>query len=819
MGTVHVKTKRNTAVKGKQGSKSDTRSTTKSKMKAQSKAKPVTRRKLTPKVQPNTIAKRLEQNVDGTVKLAKEHTTITLIVQVSLRTSSGVIGKMKMGPNAQQMAIAMGYVLRNRRRWADRETTRNEQSRETRAMLEKELSLSESALRDVARAGSVEVEVPYLEESVAWEGRVMPWEYVLSGATRLLRHNQPLVVCRRLLKDGTPARPIAPPVRHLFVETAPSALREGYSFDYERKLVQESLGPTVHTRVLRDPTRGQLELAVREFAPDVIHVTGFDNHQGLTLLGEEQDPSRRDGILLRTEDNSPDPVPAQDAARLLTSATTKPMLVSLNLFNSASRVASLVVANGAGAAIGFQDEFEDPLAELFFATFYREWNKHGWRTHAAFRDAMATLRARPEGLQGTGIALWTSYSMFDKPVVSLPTGTTQQTDAGQAASGTAIAATDVRTSGDVEVKVDPITNLNYSMLHNNRELFDVFLLRNFTPDVSHEIHVKVTLFVGTESYPCESSFTLTEPVKDLSKEIHVPLISILGRSVRESMRTSLYVEVRCDDVLRHCRTYPVTLLPIDEWRDDDDNRHWLPSFVLPRDPAVLAIVDAAQRYLMALRDDPNAGFDGYQSYDDGTSSDPGEPIDLQVQALWCALLYDMPLSYINPPPTFTEYSQRLRAPSDVVGSKRGTCIDLALLMASCLEYVEIYPVIILLDGHAFPGYWRNEKAHDEFERVLPPETIRKSDPNALREVTKGQEYAWLFDKSCYREVRECLQRNDLILLETVSLTQRTGFWEAVDEGTKNLRNRSEFHSMMDILLARESNVTPLPMIIRSEGVQ
>jgi hypothetical protein len=351
------------------------------------------------------------------------------------------------------------------------------------------------------------------------------------------------------------------------------------------------------------------------------------------------------------------------------------------------------------------------------------------------------------------------------------------------------------------------------MLHNNRELFDVFLLRNFTPEKPHRIHVKVTLFVGTESYPCESSFVLREQVRDLSKEIHVPLISILGRSVRESMRTSLYVSVECDGEVRYCQTHPVTLLPIDEWRDDDDNRHWLPSFVLPRDPVVPRIVEAAQRYLMTLRDDPNAGFDGYQSYGDGSSDDPGVPIDLQVQALWSALLYELPLSYINPPPTFTASSQRLRAPSDVIGGKRGTCIDLALLMASCLEYVEIYPVIILLEGHAFPGYWRSERAHDAFERVLPPESIQQSEPDALREVTGGQAYAWLFDKSCYREVRECVQRNDLALLETVSLTQRSGFWDAIDEGQKNLRNRSDFQSMMDILLARESDVTPLPMVI------
>jgi hypothetical protein len=59
-------------------------------------------------------------------------------------------------------------------------------------------------------------------------------------------------------------------------------------------------------------------------------------------------------------------------------------------------------------------------------------------------------------------------------------------------------------------------------------------------------------------------------------------------------------------------------------------------------------------------------------------------------------------AYINPPPTFTEKSQRLRTPSDIVMGKRGTCIDLTLLLAACLEYAEIYPVLFLLKDHAFP---------------------------------------------------------------------------------------------------------------------
>src|SRR5205823_551536 len=160
------------------------------------------------------------------------------------------------------------------------------------------------------------------------------------------------------------------------------------------------------------------------------------------------------------------------------------------------------------------------------------------------------------------------------------------------------------------------------------------------------------------------------------------LTSSLMRSLQESAHTGMLVEVKCDGQEKFQDTFRVTLLPVDEWRDDDENRQWLPSFVLARDPAVARIIQSAQRYLRALSDDNAAGFDGYQADEDG--------VDLQMQALWWALCCDHPLDYINPPPTFTKASQRLRVPSQVLQAGRGTCIDLALLLAACIEHVDMY---------------------------------------------------------------------------------------------------------------------------------
>src|SRR5262245_24965372 len=84
--------------------------------------------------------------------------------------------------------------------------------------------------------------------------------------------------------------------------------------------------------------------------------------------------------------------------------------MSLNVYNSASRLAPLAVAGGAAAAIGFQDVFDDDLAELFFARFYSKLGSVSDPHNAlllAFLEAQEMLRDRANfRLVGSGIAFW-----------------------------------------------------------------------------------------------------------------------------------------------------------------------------------------------------------------------------------------------------------------------------------------------------------------------------------------------------------------------------------------------------------------------------
>jgi hypothetical protein len=311
--------------------------------------------------------------------------------------------------------------------------------------------------------------------------------------------------------------------------------------------------------------------------------------------------------------------------------------------------------------------------------------------------------------------------------------------------------------------------------------------------------VRVVLSAGGMDVAWKAQLTLTEVITDLRPKVRVPVVSTLGR-LKESVRSTVLVEVEVGGRLVHQSTHPVQLLAGDEWTDDDQDRQWLPSFVLPRDPAVTRIIDQAQRALCTLADDPEASFDGYQGLGVRAGDDRSAAVDLQAQALWAALTWDIGLAYVNPPPTYTAAAQRVRSPSAVLEERRGTCIDLALLLAACWERIGLRPVILLLKGHALPGYWRSEAAWDAFRRG--EHTVTGEGP--LTSATAG----WMVEQ--HAEVVAHVRAQALWPVEATRIAKRSGFADAVQTGMDALRLAADFDCLIDLSVAREKGVLPLP---------
>ena len=770
---------------------------------------------------------------DGTTRKPKAATGSGHVI---LRTPTREI-PLLADVNLARAAMEWTYIVRSRSRWSGMADSTKKQSDHAARFLHA-CGVDDAGLGALADAGIVEVAIPWDgSESNGWAARILPWEFLIGGATRSLRNQRPLTVGRRLVSKQHATVNPAPNPKVLFVSAAPRPLDHEFDFETERDLVRARVAGNsdARWRELTSPTRTELRDAVASYRPDVLHITGFDNHLALRVLTERNPAAAKDfalrargmsdegevldGLVLRGDAGGLDPVDAASLASLLT-ANHRPSLVLLGNWNSAARMAPLVVAAGAHAAVGFQDTFDDDLAELFYSQLYSTWVRSGSDLVNAFRSAWESVRSAGVAVQGTGVVLWTGAPLF-------PASAQQSADASDRKRDSlakrlsdeeneVIDAKLVKSSevdSWIAVNVKPITDFNYSLIHNGQPLFEHFSLTVKRPKTLSDVEIRVSLSVGGETASFERVMDITTKTKDLKEDIHVPLTSALTRSVHESVRTSLFVDIRWGGHILFRDSFRLRLVPVDQWRDTPSDRIWLPSFIFPRDPAVTKLITTAQRYVQVLRDDPSAGFDGYQSFDPNTPSSAGE-IDLQVQAIWSAMIHELDLAYINPPPGYSRDldSQRLRSPSMVTRERNGTCIDLALFFAACCELVDIYPVVFLLTGHAFPGYWRSDSDHDAFCQALP-EAIEEIAPADARSsaATLSQPRPWFLGRGTYKELVEHVRKGRLVPLETVRLTEHCGFWEAVAAGRENLKDADEFDSMIDIVLARTSQVTPLPL--------
>ena len=707
----------------------------------------------------------------------------------------------------QKDAMYWAYVVRSRRRWAG--TARASDSPIRRL-------IADADLKDIADGQLVEIDIPYVGEETGWEYRILPWEHLLSEATKQYRGERPLTVIRRLRAGGrTPAAHRDPLTSVLFVESAPGGLGNFYDVKAEGELMLNALGLRANQiAVAVNPTEENLRARVAQADPTLIHLAGVDTHQAIELLELSDGHGREDeldGYALAGSGAEPVFTSAEPLASILSAGAAKPELVLCNIYNSAARIAPLAVAAGVRCAIGYQDVIEDTLAAAFCTTFYRAL-RQGKQLLESFQDGITALRERPTRLKGAGIVLWSADSLIAEKTRRRAT----------AKSARLLPAARVPAAERIRVDVKPLAAINYSLLHNRRSLFktlDIFR-RDVTGPIEN-IEISATLFVGEVSFPFQQTVTMkaSENYLPIADRVVVPLTSSIIRTQGESIQSSLYLRVSCDGAVVYADTSRVQLSPVDEWTDTDENRWWLPSFVLPRDPTVARIIDRSQRYLMAMADDPSAGFDGYQSVDESAATVEARygPVDLQVRAIWSALLYDFQLHYINPPPSYSASNQRLRTPSDVVRGRRGTCIDLALLLSACLEYVDIYPVVFLLTGHAFPGYWRSDTLHDDYRQVKTVPLPESAQPDALRASQRTTErFEDAYALKNFLEARALIAEGKVVPLETVWLTTHGAFTEAIDEGRRNLRRANEFDSMIDVALSRTAGVTPLPILWRRE---
>jgi hypothetical protein len=747
------------------------------------------------------------------------------------------------------------YILGNRSRWTTQAVARAHVQAKCENTLAK-LGIDRPQLRRLAIAGLVEVSVPYCEDGTLDAARDFPWEHLISGATKEFRGPSPLLVVRHL--SGVPKTRRRTPKSFSLVQTAPGIFGEHFNLKAERSLITGGLQSLSDTGRLDNPVAADLRSEIKSEAPDVVHLAGVDVRLGEWLEADwledevKFEADTKDGMYFAHSRRPYRRVNAKKIAQYLTAASKKPVLVGINSWYSGGELAPSCVANGAAMAIGFHNSFDFEVGREFFSEFYRSWLHHDLDATRAMLEAWLKIKPLAKKIRGSGITLWSANSAFERKTRGFMKPNSrgfrlaiQENEKAQDEL--------VRTEADPETErvrdlvgwsIKPVKCLNYSMLHNRRSLMEELMFWFKKPEADEEgrqvneirnVEVEVMLKVGDGSFPYRTTVNLgddnlqidlaDDTIESMGENqaggICVPLTSELARSVDERMNTSVYVNVQWKGQILYRHTFPVVLSPVDEWNLTETESCWLPSFVQPRDPAVSDIISSAQKYLKCLLDNPTASFDGYQSQDETEVN----YVVAQVKSIWSSIVYDYRLGYISPPPAYSENTQRLRTPGQVLRQKRGTCIDLTTLFVSCLEWIELYPVIFMTPVHAFAGFWKHEDYQREYVSVAVQGVTDRKENSEV--VSHGGKFPWVAERGAYEELKRFVDEGKLVPVECVDLTESSGFqktcdfasryfdaddkYECFDPREKYDNRIKKFHSMIDIVSSRK-RVTPLPIV-------
>ena len=329
----------------------------------------------------------------------------------------------------------------------------------------------------------------------------------------------------------------------------------------------------------------------------------------------------------------------------------------------------------------------------------------------------------------------------------------------------------------IKVQCDYLPLINFAIQQNGASIIHQLSIENTTPAPLKDIQVQITTEptfgnaapIAVAQIPpnesiCLSSFNLT-----LSANYFTQLT--------ERLSGNLKIEITSEAESIFCQTYPIDILAYDQWGGLNVLPEMLAAFITPNHTAIVPIIKRAASILGQWTDNPS--LDEYQSR-------TPDRVRKQMAAIYTAIT-EQQIIYSTIPASFEEYGQRVRLADSVMAQKLGTCLDMALLYASCLEAIGLNALIIITQGHAFAGAW------------LVPETFPDPTIDDVSLLTK----------------RTAEGIYDITLVETtcMNMGHSSDFDDAVKKANGKLTDGNSFILAIDVKRARHSGIRPIPQRI------
>jgi len=334
-------------------------------------------------------------------------------------------------------------------------------------------------------------------------------------------------------------------------------------------------------------------------------------------------------------------------------------------------------------------------------------------------------------------------------------------------------------SGQAVLTIDYLPAVNYSMLSSGVATCYKFVVENVSGRDWEQVQVSLTGEYISD-YAWRAELLPAGQSVQLQDVAIAPDLRRLSE-ITEAVNTTFTVTVGdCRGLLLE-KSLPIVLMAYDQWAGTGVMPENIATFVVPNHPLLSRVKVSAARFLEQWTG--SSELDEYQTHDRNR-------VRAQVAAIYEALRAEG-IVYSAPPASFEASGQRLRLADKVLTEKVGTCIDTSLLVASCLEACEIYPILVFTKGHAMVGAWLTP--------TVSPQMVGDDVSLLLKETADGN--------------------NNLVVLESTAVTSSASvdFEEAVRQATAKLRDERDFLYYVDVHRCRLGNIRPMPQRLMRDG--
>jgi hypothetical protein len=348
----------------------------------------------------------------------------------------------------------------------------------------------------------------------------------------------------------------------------------------------------------------------------------------------------------------------------------------------------------------------------------------------------------------------------------------------------------------LRVVVNCLPTVNYSLYHAGVPFLSDLIVFNDSETTQNEIEFQLALPGFAQFHPITIP---TVPVKGSYTVNPLPELWFNLEKLRDLPAPEMF-PLEAGASRKQLRLMPpvqINVLPPNAWHCVGHEAA-LTGFVMPHSKAVEEVISRAHFALRRM-------LRGARGFADASESSDPRAFEKTIKAVYFCLQERYGITYEYEPRTYDPEWQMVRFHHEVLEKLKGTCIDLALLFAACLENIHLDPLIILVQTgaelqHALVGCWRHgtPRRPDGTPELVP--VIK--DAVALRQ--------WVDSDS-----------GELIVLDSKGFSETEespagmSFIECREKGIDYIKNCPLVYAL-DIVAAREAGITPMPF---GQGVQ